>query len=420
MHEKIFISGICLSLFFGSPAMASGETPDPPMNQTTPSSQNADYQQYLVFFEKVYSTMDENYFMPVKREGFDRFLEMFNAKIYSQLKGEGKTSDFIKWRSSAYLIDFLKSPDDIFSAFFPPQAAKTYEQTVLGKRVDLGIEGRLVPVGYMVTRMEPRSDAFLKGLRERHIILKIDETPVGDLTEKDIQDRLTPLEGAKVALLYLDPSVKEEKTIEVVSQEYFKQTVFMVPVDVPGIYCLQIQRFNQKTSEDMTMFMSYILKQGDTGLVIDLRGNPGGPPLAAREISAFFLPPKEEFAYFQKRNQPKASLDVPAIPERFHYKGPIAILVNKASGSASELFTGILQDRGRAVVMGANTAGQVFLKSMFPFEDESMLLLVTARGHYPDGKAFSFDGVVPDEKAPEDNIIRRAAEYLAAKNKNRR
>jgi C-terminal processing protease CtpA/Prc len=60
------------------------------------------------------------------------------------------------------------------------------------------------------------------------------------------------------------------------------------------------------------------------------------------------------------------------------------------------LFSGVLQDRERALLMGENSAGQVFLKSMFHFDDESMVLLVTARGHYPDGKVFSFDGLNPD------------------------
>jgi C-terminal processing protease CtpA/Prc len=68
-------------------------------------------------------------------------------------------------------------------------------------------------------------------------------------------------------------------------------------------------------------------------------------------------------------------------------------------------------DRGRAVVMGENTAGQVFLKSMFPFEDDSMVVLVTARGHYPDGRVFSFDGITPDN--PVDPRRDDLPEYAA-------
>jgi carboxyl-terminal processing protease len=375
------------------------------------SHHSPEYQAHLAFFEKVYATMEKNYYHPIDRRDFKRFLKKFDLKIYGQMKSSGKSGNYIKWRSAAFLVEHLKSSDDIFSAFFPPKAAKDYEEEVLGKKIDLGIEGKLMVRGYLVVHVEPRSDAYVKGLRRKDIIFRIGGQDVVALSEDRIHDLLTPLEGSNTALEFYDFDEKISQHIEVMSQEYFKQTVFMIPVKEPGAACLQIQRFNRKTSEDMTRFMVRIIQEGVTALVIDLRGNPGGPPLAAREISSFFLPPNEEFAYFQKRDLPESRLSVPQIPERFRYSGDMAILVNEKSGSASELLTGILQSRGRAVVMGENTAGQVFLKSMFPFEDDSMVVLVTARGHYPDGRVFSFDGITPDN--PVDPRRDDLPEYAA-------
>ncbi|HLD69495.1 MAG TPA: S41 family peptidase, partial [Candidatus Omnitrophota bacterium] len=138
------------------------------------------------------------------------------------------------------------------------------------------------------------------------------------------------------------------------------------------------------------------------------------------EISSFFLTPGEDFAYFEGKHQPKALLDVPKIPEQYHYKGPIVILVNKESGSASELFSGVMQSRGRATLMGTSTAGKVLLKSMFNFEDQSMLLLVTAAGHFPDGRMFSFEGLSVDRKVEEEKAdwVNLAALYLASLKKS--
>lgn len=378
-----------------------------------------DYEEYIDFFEEVYGTIDTNYYHEVVRENFNRFIDKFDKDIYGKLQGEGKSSDYIKWRSAAYLVDYLKNKDDIFSKFLPPKPAKKYEQTVLGKRIDLGIEGKIVDKGFEVTRVEPRADAYEKGLRVPDVILKIDDKSVIGLEQKEIETLLTPLENEKVVLSVFDVSENKEIEMEVVSKEYFKQFVFMVPVPVPGIYCLKIERFNRMTAQDMTGFMSHILKNKGTGLIIDLRGNPGGPPLAAREISSFFLPPAEDFAHFYWKNKPKAVLDVPRIPERYHYKGDIIILVDKKSGSASELFSGILQKRGRAAIMGTNTAGQVLLKSMFYFDDESMVLLVTARGHHPDGEVFSYDGVRPNEMIhnKDADLLQYAAYYLIQQRK---
>ncbi len=383
------------------------------------SEKNAEYQYCVKYFEKIYEAMDKNYYRPVPRSSFERFLGRFDKKIYPKLKSIGKPGNYIKWRSAAYLVDALKTSEDIFSALYPPKPAKEYQQTVLGKRIDLGIEGELTQEGFLVTKLEPRADPYQKGMRSQDVILQIDNVSVKKLTAEEIKEKLVPLEGAKVKLVFLDKRANKKMLIEVISQEYFKQTVFLVPLAVPHIYCLQMERFNQKTSEDMLNYLVYIMNQDkDSSLILDLRGNPGGPPLAAREISSFFLPAGEEFAYFQKRGLPKSSLDIPKIPKKYRYAGEMVILVDEKSGSSSELFSGILQRRKRAVIMGRNTAGKVFLKSMFDLEDKSMLLLVTGRGYHPDGTPFSFDGVEPDERVAsdqDDQLINFAAQYLFKK-----
>lgn len=379
------------------------------------------YQAYIDFFEEVYKTMQENYYGDVSRDEFDRFIKQFDTKIYAQLQGTGKSIDYIRWRSAALLVDFLKSQEDVFSAFYPPKPAKEYEQTALGRRMDLGIEGEFAQDGFKTTHVEPRSDAYKQGLRQNDLILKIDGQELISLTEEEVKELLNPLVDTKVSIQFLGFADRKRKDIQVVSQDYFKQTVFSVPTKIPYIYCLKIQSFNRKTSEDLFRYLKHYSEQGPIkGLIIDLRGNPGGPPLAAREISGFFLPGGDDFAYFHKKGHPRAMLDVPKIPEKLKYDGPMVILVDQKSGSASELFSGILQRRRRAVLMGTNSAGQVMLKSMFHFDDESMLLLITSRGHHPDGAPFSFQGLTPDRRFKEDeevNVIDYATTYLVYVNK---
>ena len=374
------------------------------------------YQEYIAFFEEVYSTMQENYYQEVRRSDFDRFIKQFDTKIYNNLKDSGKSDDYIRWRSAAFLVEYLRTDEDIFSALYPPEPAKEYEETALGKKIDLGIKGNLVNLGYLAAQVEPRSDAYIKGLREGDILTKLDDKVLLELEEKEINELLTPLIGTLVNIKYLEASTMAEKNIEVMSNEYFRQTVFMRPVKIPYIYCLEVRKFNRKTSDDLLRFLTFFRQHGPiNGLILDLRGNPGGPPLAAREISSFFLPGGDDFAYFQKKGSPKMLLDVPTIPKEFHYDGPMVILIDKDTGSASELFSGILQKRGRTILMGKNSAGQVMLKSMFNLSDNSMVLLVTGRGYHPDGSYFSFDGLTPD-KVVEDNeeidIVDYAATYF--------
>ncbi len=427
MLSKYICGGVVILSLFVMPAASSSEgspgSPGSPAESSQDPSMSpsdrplSDYETYLAFFEEVFKTMQENYFQEVRREDYERFLGMFKEKIYSQLQGEHKSSDYIKWRSAAYLVDFLKVQDDIFSAFMPPQAAEAFAQEVLGKRIDLGIEGEIVDTGYLVGRVEPRADAYERGLRAGDIIVQLNAEDVRGMDEARLKELLLPMEGESVTIVYVDHADGALKTIAPVSKEYFKQFVSMASTNVPGVYCIRIERFNQMTAEDMGAFMAYIIQQGAKGLIIDLRGNPGGPPLAARAISSFFLTPDEEFAYFQRLDEPKMSLSVPNIPPAFHFNGEIVILIDEKSGSSSELFSGILQRRGRAQLMGVNSAGQVFLKRMFDMSDQSMLLLVTARGHHPDGAVFSFSGLEPDlpYQEGEDKAIHYAALYLGQK-----
>jgi C-terminal processing protease CtpA/Prc len=134
-------------------------------------------------------------------------------------------------------------------------------------------------------------------------------------------------------------------------------------------------------------------------------------------MAGFFLKGGDDFAYFQKRGAPKAELDIPVVDEALKFHGPVVILVDENSGSASELFAGVMQFKRRAVVLGTNTAGQVLLKSMFPLDDGSMVALVTAPGYYPDGTRFSFNGITPDKiitDAPKDGLINLAAALIAS------
>lgn len=411
--KKLSLLGAVVVLIFCASACAASKNN---LKNVPPSAnQSLDHQEYLAYFQKVFTLMRENYYETVRQEDFDRFIETFNTKIFAQLQKEKKSNEYVRWRSAAYLVDFLKSQEDVFSAFYPPKFAEEYAKDALGERIDLGIDGEKNDAGFLVVHVEPRSDAYALGLRENDLILAIAGANVAELDEKSIDEKLIPLKGDKVSIKYLSYADRGEKVIVPVSKEYYKQTVFMCDSPVPGVFCLEMPKFNRMTSEDLLRYLVYVKEQNPRGLILDMRGNPGGPPLAAREISAFFLKGTDQFAYFQKKGQEKAELDVPVIPDEYKFDGPIVILVDKESGSAAELFSGVMQQKGRAVLMGENTSGQVMLKSMFDLDDKGMLLLITSRGHYSDGRTFSFNGLDPDNKVTPEywpNLVKIAAIYL--------
>ncbi|MBF0511368.1 MAG: PDZ domain-containing protein [Candidatus Omnitrophica bacterium] len=384
------------------------------------SVDSREYLEYINFFKKVFKTFEDNYYLVPDKKIYEHFLEKFKTHIFASLKSEGRSNDYVRWRSAWYLADALKSKDDRFTQFYPPKPADKFKHEALGQKIDLGIEGKKTGIGFLVTRMEPRSDAYEKGLREGDLILQINDLAIGGLSQEDIENKLTPVANTRVRISYLANETKIHKSIEAVSKEYFKQTVFLHDVSVPGVFCLELRKFNQATPDDMFRFLRFVEAEHPKGLVLDLRGNPGGPPLAAEAISGFFLKGGEEFTYFKKRNSSKMELDVPAIDPQYQFRAPMVVLVDADTGSAAELFSGILQFRKRAIVLGVNTAGQILLKSMFPMGDGSMLALVVSRGFYPDGTVFGFDGITPNniiKDAPKDGLINLAAALIAMKNR---
>jgi carboxyl-terminal processing protease len=376
------------------------------------------YQAYLDSFEEIYKMMTDNYYYSIERKNFDDFIKKFDQDIF--VKVDKKSVDnFVLMRSGAFLVDFLKTKEDRFSALYPPQVAKEFQQEVLGVRVDLGIEGQPCDQGFCVSFVESRADAFEKGLRAADILTKVNNVSLLKMPLDKIQKLLTPEINKVTKLEYARPNIEGRTTIEVTSKEYFKETVFPITIPYQGIYGLEIRRFNRMTAEDLSKYIFLINQQKSLGLILDLRGNPGGPPLAAREIVSFFLEPEKNFAYFQRKGTERNYLDVPRVPDEYRYKAPVIILVNEESGSASELFSGVMQKEGRALLMGTNTAGQVFLKSMFDLKSKAMLLLVTARGHFTTGEVFDFSGIVPQYpmNSKGSDLVYFAAGYLLGTNK---
>jgi carboxyl-terminal processing protease len=132
------------------------------------------------------------------------------------------------------------------------------------------------------------------------------------------------------------------------------------------------------------------------GLVIDIRGNPGGEAEEVEKIASYFFNSRVPFGKFTGRSG--KSIYLRTDNDNQVYKGPVAILVNEGSGSGSELFAGVMQENGRAVVVGRQTCGCVLGISKFRSVKGKGELAVSEYGYRsPGGKTFEGTGVVPDK-----------------------
>ena len=131
-----------------------------------------------------------------------------------------------------------------------------------------------------------------------------------------------------------------------------------------------------------------------SGLILDLRNNPGGVLNAAVEVSDAFLE-KGLIVYTQGR-VPDSELKFSATPNELIDGAPMVVLVNGGSASASEIVAGALQDHKRAIIMGSQTFGKGSVQTILPLKNNTALKLTTARYYTPSGRSIQASGIVPD------------------------
>jgi carboxyl-terminal processing protease len=158
-----------------------------------------------------------------------------------------------------------------------------------------------------------------------------------------------------------------------------------------GVGYVRIIEFSAKTADDLADALHKLTKDGATSLVLDLRNNPGGLLSAAVETSSLFLGEGKLIVYTQGR-KPESRQDFTASAKGPYESLPLVILINAGSASASEIFSGAMQDHKRAVVVGERSYGKASVQSLIPLPDGSGLRLTVAHYFTPNGRMIHRDG----------------------------
>jgi carboxyl-terminal processing protease len=179
----------------------------------------------------------------------------------------------------------------------------------------------------------------------------------------------------------------------------------------PGYGYIRVVQFQEHTGEDVAKAIRDLYKQGElTGLVLDLRSDPGGLLNVSVGVASAFLPADSLVVYTDGRTSDARMRlssnkgdylrgrsddylkDLPAAVKRV----PMVVLVDGGTASASEIVAGALQDHKRAVVMGTQTFGKGSVQTILPLGPNAGLKLTTARYYTPSGRSIQAKGIEPD------------------------
>lgn len=168
---------------------------------------------------------------------------------------------------------------------------------------------------------------------------------------------------------------------------------------------IKIKSFAENTYADFLIALAELSQEGFSRLVVDLRDNTGGYMEPAVQIANEFLSNEQLIVYMQGRKQPRK--DYRADGKGSYQKMPLVVLINEVSASASEIFTGAMQDNDRATVIGRRSFGKGLVQQPIPFSDGSMVRLTIARYYTPSGRCIQKPYKDGDTKQYELELISR-------------
>ena len=281
-------------------------------------------------------------------------------------------------------IDGMLHTLDPHSSFFDPKQYAQMRERQEGRYYGLGIQIQVIDGDITVMSLFEGSPAYRAGIRRGDVIARIEGEDTKNWTSDQAVKKLKGPKGTKVNISIRRPGYDKLIDMDVERDEVNITTVrgaFMLDAQTGYI---KLGDFSETSDREVGDAIDTLEARGMKRLVFDLRDNPGGPLDQAIRIANRFLDKGDMIVYTRGRVQ-NADQDYRAT-ENPDYTGPMLVLVNRNSASASEIVTGALQDHDRALVVGETTFGKALVQSVYRIAEGAGLALTTGRYFTPSGR----------------------------------
>ncbi|MFO7587531.1 MAG: S41 family peptidase [Gemmatimonadota bacterium] len=281
----------------------------------------------------------------------------------------------------------LRELDDPYSVFIGADEAEDLKLTTTGNYGGLGI--RIQRVGDWITVMGilRGTPAEREGLATGDRIFEVEGESAEGWTDDEAVERLRGPAGEPVSLSVLRPGAREPIRLTIVREEIHVEPVVAYLIE-EGIGFVRLETFSANARSELAGAISGLRSEGARGLVLDLRGNPGGLLDEGVAISDLFLPRGAEIVETRSRLEDQ-NFTFRAPTEDAFPGLPIVVLVDGFSASASEIVAGALQDHDRAAVVGDTTFGKGSVQTLYQLPGGHHLKLTTAGWYTPSGRSIN-------------------------------
>lgn len=280
------------------------------------------------------------------------------------------------------------------STFLTPQMVKSERQFTSGQFEGIGAQVESKDDHIVILATFDDSPAQRAGLRAGYIILKVNGNDMTGVAVDQVVSQILGPSGTNVTLTVLDPKTTKSFDVTITRARIAVNSVTAQILPGTNIAHIRITSFSQGVGRQLIQTLSDLQQKGVTGVILDLRNNPGGLLSEAISVTSQFL---SEGTVLQEQDAQGQITKVAVLPGGLATSVPLVVLVNKGSASASEIVAGALQDTNRATLIGETTFGTGTVLTEFSLSDGSALMLAIQEWLTPNGRVIWHKGIVPDQ-----------------------
>jgi carboxyl-terminal processing protease len=293
-------------------------------------------------------------------------------------------------------IQGMVSRLDPHSSYMPPDVYKEMQVETKGSFGGVGIEITVKDDVLTVVAPIEDSPAFNVGIKTGDRIVKIENESTKNMTLMDAVKKMRGKPGSLLHVSIMRENFQEPKVFSLKRDTIKIKCVKVKKLD-DQFFCIRISQFQETTAEEFRKALKTIKTKAPSikGIVLDMRGNPGGLLDQAVKIADEFIDDGlivyTEGRTDNQRMQFFAKKDMSAA-----ITCPVVVLVNSGSASASEIVAGALQDHNKAILVGTQTFGKGTVQTIYPLGDGSGLRITTAKYYTPSHRSIQEKGITPD------------------------
>lgn len=355
---------------------------------------------YLVMGKNKVTTANQNQLIDQETaDKIDEVSQYMNLYYYEEYNLDDIRTSMIKG-----IVSGLGDP---YSVYYTPEEYQSLQESTSGNYygIGAGLTQDKDTMEVSITKIYKGTPSEEAGLLKGDIIKTVAGTEATSMELSELVKMIRGEEGTTVTIEIYRPSTEENLTFEVERKDITLPSVESKMIDGEIGY-IQISEFQTTTAEQFETQLSELEQKGMQGLIVDVRGNPGGLLSSVTTILDRLLP-EGVLVSTKDKNGYEDSISSDANCVNY----PIVVLVDENSASASEIFAGAIKDYEYGTIVGTKTFGKGIVQSIFPLSNGDAIKITTSKYYTPNGNYIHGVGIEPDVEIEYEYTGDANAEY---------